>query len=868
MSTRRFVLALVLLVTTGLAFARNSTPPAMRLGDGVKPLAYELALKIDPRKEQFEGRVEIDIEVAQARDFFWINGTKLTVDSVVLTSGGRRFQGKARIPDDYFIGLQFDRPVPAGRARLAIAFKGRMSNDETRGLFRQQDLGNWYAFTQFETDHARRAFPSFDEPHWKTPWTVTLTVPAGDTAVANAPAVGEQPAGKGWKQVRFAPTQPLPSYLVALGVGPFDIVDGGKAGMKQTPLRYIVPKGRAAQTRYAVKTTPRLVELLENYFGMPYPFDKLDSMVIPITTNFGAMENPGLITYRSGLLLATPDREDERFKKAYAGVGAHEIAHQWFGDLVTMKWWDDIWLNESFATWMARKAVLQFEPSWEPHGQRAEERQSAFAADRLATARSVSRPVETRNDLAGAFSRITYQKGGSILYMYESVLGEARFQEGVRRYLKRHAWGNASADDFFAALADGDAQLASGMAGFVQQPGVPLVDVAVACSNGEATATLRQQRFVPAGAAAGSGRWAIPVCLRAEGATQPACTVLREQQQAFALPKAGQCPAWVLPNPGGTGYYLARMDAPSLQKLARAPLSPPEAIGLLGEQVTLAHSGALPLPALLELAGAMAHDPRPEVATAAAYAVADLHPALFAGREAAHAAWIRENFGPLAARLGWVPQRDEPDAVRSLRSVVLPLVADLGDDQQLRAQAKPLAQAWLAGDRERLGAFGKRVLVLAARDADEKLFDSYLAAVRAAQDSRTRLDILYALGGVRAPALQQRAFQLPLADPLDVRETLEVYDAAGDDPRTARAMFEFVRANDAALAKRLPEEIRARMPRWHEHLCSAADRDALKAFSVGDKLKLPGASYTLAQTLEAVELCTANVAWQAKAAGR
>ncbi|MDB5857992.1 MAG: peptidase [Ramlibacter sp.] len=862
---RRLALAFLFLLAAG-AGAADRTPPVMRLGDAVRPLAYELALQLDPRQEQYSGRVEIDIELAAARDFIWINGTGLEVRSAVLTAGGQRFQARAQSAgDDQFIGLQFDRAVPAGRARLAIDFRGRMSNDETRGLFRQQDLGAWYAFSQFESDHARRAFPSFDEPHWKTPWTLTLTVPRDDVAVANTPVVSEQPAADGWKQVRFAPTQPLPSYLVALGVGPFDVVDGGKAGLRQTQLRYIVPRGRAAQARYAVQATPRLLESLEAYFGIPYPFEKLDSMVIPITTNFGAMENPGLITYRSGLLLATPDREDERFKKTYAGVGAHEIAHQWFGDLVTMRWWDDIWLNESFATWMSRKVVPQFEPAWEPHAQRARERQEAFGADRLATARGVRRPVETRDDLAGAFSAITYQKGGAILHMYETVLGEARFQEGVRRYLRRHAWSNASAEDFFAALADGDAQLAAGMAGFVQQPGVPLVDVSVACSGAQATATLRQQRFVPAGAASGGGRWAIPVCLRAEGAQQPVCTVLRDEQQQVVLPGAAHCPAWVLPNPGGSGYYLSRLTAPSLRRLAAAPLSVPEAIALLAEQATLARSGALPLASLLELAGRMARDPRPEVATAAAYAVADLHPALFAGREAAQATWIRTHFGPLATRLGWLPKVRETDAVHSLRSAVLPLVADLGDDAKLRAQARPLAQAWLAGDRARLGALGKRVLQVAARDADARLFDAYLAAAHAAQDSRTRMDILFALGNVRDPALLQRAFMLPLADTLDVRETQSIYEAAGDEPRNAPALFAFVREHDAQLAARLPEELRASMPRWHEQLCTRADRDALQAFHAGDKLKLPGAPYNLAQALEAVELCAANVAWQAAA---
>ena len=863
----RSALAFVLfMVLAGPASAAGRTPPVMRLGDAVKPLAYALALQLDPRRQDYAGRVEIDVELAAPRDFFWINGIRLDVQSAVVTAGSERFVATAAPAggDEPFIGLQFDRPLPAGRARLAIAFRGRMSNDETRGLFRQQDLGAWYAFTQFESDHARRAFPSFDEPHWKTPWTLTLTVPKDDVAVSNTPVVSEQPAADGWKEVRFAPTQPLPSYLVALGVGPFDVVDGGKAGLKQTQLRYIVPRGRAAQVRYAAQATPRLLELLEAYFGIPYPFEKLDSLAIPITTNFGAMENPGLITYRSGLLLATPDREDERFRKAYAGVGAHEIAHQWFGDLVTMRWWDDVWLNESFATWMARKAVLQFEPAWEPHGYRAHERQEALLADRMATARSVRRPVETRNDLAGAFSAITYQKGGSILHMYETALGEARFQEGVRRYLKRHAWGNASAQDFFAALADGDQHLAAGMADFVQQPGVPVVDVSVDCSGAPATATLRQQRFVPAGAAPGSGRWAIPVCLRAEGARQPVCTTLREEQQQVALPGAARCP-WVLPNPGGSGYYLSRLAAPSLRKLVPAQLSVPEAIALVSDQATLAQSGALPVDSLLELAGRMARDRRPEVAAAAAYAVGDLHPALFAGREAQHAAWIRAQFGPTAARLGWLPKAGENDATRGLRSVVLPLVADLGADPALRAQAKPLAQAWLAGDRQRLGALGRRVLQVAAQDADAALFDAYLAAARAAGDGRTRTEILYALGKVRDPALQQRAFRLPLDDRLDFREALEVYDAARDDPRSTGAMFAFVRQNDAVLAARLPEEIRARMPGWHARLCSRPDRDALQAFYAGDKLKLPGAPYSLAQALEAVELCTANVAWQARA---
>src|SRR5258706_166350 len=255
-----------------------------------------------------------------------------------------------------------------------------------------------------------------------------------------------------WPGHDSGPAKPLPSYLVALAVGPFDVVEGGTAGAKRTRLRYFTPKGRGAEVRFAIESTPRLLEILEEYFGMPYPFEKLDSVSIPQTVGFGAMENPGMVTYAGRLLLATPREETLAFQRRYAAVGAHELAHMWFGDLVTLAWWDDIWLNEAFASWMGDKAAATFRPEWDRGNSVGWLRRAALELDRLASARRVRNPVVEKNDLFGAFDAITYNKGAAVLSMFEARFTPERFRQGVRSFLKRHAWGTATSAAFFRAL--------------------------------------------------------------------------------------------------------------------------------------------------------------------------------------------------------------------------------------------------------------------------------------------------------------------------------------------------------------------------------------------------------------------------------
>ena len=321
--------------------------PKLRLGDDVRPLRYRLDLTLIPEGDTFSGRVEIDLEVRKAAGTVWLNARGLSFDEAKFTREGRAMAAKVETSGKEFAGFSPKTELPPGRAKLEIAYHGEFNKKGSDGLFKQEEGGASYVFTQFESIDARQAFPCFDEPNFKVPWQVTLHVPARDSALSNTPIVSETGEADGRKKVVFAETKPLPSYLVAVAAGPFEFVDGGKAGKNGTSLRVVTPRGKATQAKYAAEVSGQLLEQLESYFGVAYPYEKLDLLAVPLFG--GAMENAGLITCAQSLLLADPAQDSIGRQRGYAEVMAHEMAHQWFGDLVTTAWWDDIWLNEAFA---------------------------------------------------------------------------------------------------------------------------------------------------------------------------------------------------------------------------------------------------------------------------------------------------------------------------------------------------------------------------------------------------------------------------------------------------------------------------------------------------------------------------------------
>ncbi len=471
--------------------------PDGRLPRQVHPTRYALELAVDPAQPRFSGRVRIDITVDETTSAIVLNARGLTARGAALIAGDARVPaatstrlaaGSKKDPEE--LVLAFDRAIAPGSAQIEIDYDGAFA-DGLHGLYRVQEGGRWYAFTQFEPTDARRAFPCFDEPGWKTPFTVAISVPPDMVAVANMPEVRRAPDGARVR-FQFAASPPLPTYLVALAVGAFDTRDG-LAG--KLPIRLIATSGKARLGGGALAAARGQLLELERYFGRPYPYAKLDLLAVP-SFGAGAMENAGLITFREERLLLD-EHAALAARVGMNGIIAHEISHQWFGDLVTMAWWNDLWLNEAFASFMADEIVDAWRPATGARLQALAAKSAVMADDALATARRIRQPVRSTSDALEAFDPVTYAKGRAVLAMAEAWLGPDAFRAGLRGYLQRHAWGSATADDLYAALgeAGGGRDVAGVIGSFTDQIGVPIVDAKIDCTGQAPAVRLHQQEY-------------------------------------------------------------------------------------------------------------------------------------------------------------------------------------------------------------------------------------------------------------------------------------------------------------------------------------------------------------------------------------
>jgi alanyl aminopeptidase len=844
--------------------AAPAKTPGMRLPDSVTPKHYFAELTVDPDRDRFSGTVKIDVVLSEAAPVIWLNGEDLKITRASIEAGGRTQAAHTTLVGKDLIKMQPAHAIPAGVATLVLEYSGKMSAVETEGIFRQKEGGDWYAETQFEAISARRAFPCFDEPHWKTPWQVALTVKAGDGAFSNTPVLEEQPVADGMKRVLFAETAPLPSYLIAFGVGPFGVLDGGTTGMRHTPLRYLTPKGRAQEARFAREATPGVVDALEKYFGIPYPYPKLDSVVVPVTVGFGAMENVGFITYAGRLITARPEQESDRFKQNYVAVSAHEIAHQWFGDLVTAAWWNDIWLNESFATWMSSKIVDELHPEWQWGVARVMDRQRAMNIDRLASTRIIRQPVNTRDDLGNAFDRITYEKGAAVLDMFENYMGETKFRDGVRRYLVAHAFDAAAAPDFLAALSTDDAAIAQSFSAFIEQPGFPRVEAELQCT-GAPSLKLSQRRSLPLGSQLQpAGSWQIPVCVRyapTGGKIERACFMLQSAQATFALPNAQSCPAWVQANAGGSGYYRAVYDGDLLTRLLAngvAAQSPAEIVATLHDAMAGAQSGDVAMAQVLELARRFANGFGRSASEASLDIMYRAGEDLVADADRPREArLVQQWYGKRAHELGFEVKSGDDEDARLLRTHLVPMVADQGDDAGLQEQVQRLARQWLERRDSVDASMVRAVLNVAAERGDLALFERIHDAARSTTDRRERENLLIALGSFRDAQILQSSLALVLKDEFESRDSITILNSAFEDSHTRRAALDFLEKNYDAIVKRLPPRMAARFPSWAGGFCDTTSRNEIAEFFGKRMAAEEGGKRNLAQALERIELCTA-----------
>jgi len=742
-----------------------------------------------------------------------------------------------------------------------IDYAGTFDQISTTGAFKQTVGDGSYVYTQLEAIYARRVFPCLDEPDNKVPWKLTLDIPAKLVAVANTPMVSEAALADGKKRVEFAVSKPLPTYLVAFGVGPFEIVDAGKT-KGGTPVRIVTLAKRGAEAAYAAKTTPKLLELTEEWFGTPYPYEKLDILTIPVTSGFGAMENAGLITFTETLMLFDSKTSRARMYR-WILIAAHEIAHQWFGNLVTMVYWEDIWLNEGFANWLEYKITQKFEPSWRDQESILGVRLGALNADSLVTARQIRQPINTEDDILNVFDGITYNKGASVLSMFEAFVGPDVFQKGVREYLAARAWGNATSTDFVTAVAKaaGKDMLVPALATFLDQPGTPEITATVSC-QGTPSLTLAQQRYLPPGAPPPKATkpWIVPVCVAydRDGKRAEACGVLEQATGAIAL-DAKACPRWVMPNANGRGYYRNAYTPAQLIALrdeAWKNLTWTERRAVFFDAKTAAYNGRLPLTLALSfvpklLAGADRFTVPPALGLSTG--LDQLVPTELRRK---YEAYLRQTFGPGALKAGLTPKEGESFDVEWTRGDLIYAIAWTAREPKLVAEAVKLADKW----RDLPQSIRSMVLTIAV-DASPEIFDRILRDVKTETDRSRRSEMFGALGAVRDVARQTRALGLVIDPKIDIRETMGLLYAGADDATRANIQ-KFYDTHRVAILARFPKDsttISVAELSWiFTSACKAETREAVVTRVTTEFAALPGGAHVVAQGIEAMDQCIAQ----------
>jgi alanyl aminopeptidase len=759
--------------------------------------------------------------------------------------------------------------VPAGAGTLRIEYTApfRKRGD---GLHHGTIDGAAYGFTQFQPIDARRVFPGFDEPAFKTPFDITVTAHAGDVVIGNGPVIDEQPAGDGLKRVTLMTTEPLPTYLLAFAVGPLDVVDAGPLPPNDVrdrplPFRAAATRGSGDRLRFAIDNTQALVDYLEDYFAVAYPYPKLDIIASP-ERGTGAMENAGAIIYGDAAILLADNAPQEQ-RQRFVAVHAHELAHHWFGNLVTPEWWDDIWLNESFASWMGNKAAHAWRPEYQLDTVSLVQALAAMNLDGRIAARQIRQPVDHNRQIASSFDAITYLKGGGVLSMFESYLGEEGFRDGLRVHMRRFPHGVADVEDFMASLAEGSGRpdVVPAFRSFIDQPGVPLVDVAVECGGDGVELALRQSRYLPEGSRGDASQtWLLPLCVRyaAAGKLAKDCMLLDEAEVAMPL-AVDACPDFVMPNADGAGYYRFSLSDDGWRGLMDGfgRLSQKEALVVADSLSAAYQANRLSTSALLDALRVVVASPHSQVAMAPAKDLVRISETLVSHeRRDAVLALMRQLYRPRLDALA--PATGATDAAAIDRALFRTRLVDFlaldARDPDLRADLARRAERFVAGDD---GAVAPALLPVALAVGVQERGAPFAAALierwLASNDMKFRAEAATALAATDDAELGDRARGLILDDRLRGREATTIAFALAARPSQRRATFDWFRQNEPEFTADMSHFATRWLPRVGVGFCTVAERDEVDAYFAPLVAEWQGAERTLAEVLEGIELCAA-----------
>ena len=840
-----------------LAFvaATLSLAAAQRLPHVAEPENYKLSFTPDLEKATFEGDETISIKVLKPTSEITLNAVDIDFHDVTITSGGATQKATVRPEKEKeMVVLTVEKPLTAGTATIHITYIGIL-NSEMRGLYLgKDDQGRKYAATQFEATDARRAYPSFDEPEYKATFDITAVADKGLVALSNYKVASDTP-GPGEKHtVKFATTAKMSSYLAALVVGNFEYIEGSADGI---PIRIYSTPGKKEMGRFALGAAEQIVIYYDKYFGIKYSYGKLDLIGLP-DFSAGAMENAGLITFREVLLLIDEKHGSPGLKKTIASVTSHEIAHMWFGDLVTMKWWDDVWLNEGFATWAASKPLLGWKPEWNFDLDDVSQNGQTLNTDSLASTRPIHQAAETPAQIQELFDGIAYGKAAAVLNMLEAYLGPETFRAGVREYVKQHSYGNATADDFWTTLAKVSKRPVDQiMPTWVKQEGVPIVNVKAQCSGNSTRVTLAQKRYYYDRAkfeAANDQLWQIPVCLKGSGASSTKCELLTKKEETFTLPG---CSTWVLANAGATGYYRAGYDPDTVRALAKdaeAKLSPAERITLQSDIWASVRVGREPVGDYLAVAQGLQADRNRAVMEDVLVRLNYIGQYLVNDDDRnSYQDWLRQYLTPIAKEVGWEPKAGESDEQKTLRAGLLNALGHDARDPETLALARRISDKALDDPTTVDRDLANRAIGLAALNADQAFYDRIMAGLKNPKSPEEYYMYFFALPKFGDPKLLQRTLDFAISPDVRSQDALQLVTGVLRNPAGEKVAWEFIQSHWDALQKSGGPFASAQVVNATSSFCDAAMRDQVADFFAAHKVE--AAERTYKQSIERINNC-------------
>jgi aminopeptidase N len=828
---------------------------AQRLPTTIIPSHYKLLLDPDIGQQKFTGEETITVQVQQATSEIVLNSLGLDISLAEATAADKTVPARVTYDEpNETARLSLAQPLPAGAASLHLKFSGKLTAG-LRGLYLSKSRRRQYAVTQFEGTYARMMFPGFDEPAFKATFDLSVIADKGDTAISNGRIVKDEPLpGSTRHKITFSTSPRMSTYLVALAIGDWQCLERTVDG---TPIRVCAEPDKKQYGQFALEAAAQSVHFYNQWYGIKYPFEKLDMLAIP-DYEWGGMENTASIFYRDTALLMDEKTASVFAKRSHATVVAHEIAHQWFGDLVTAAWWDDIWLNEGFATWMERKPIRAWHPEWHLEDDEAATAQRIIGLDSLSAARAIHGDPRTSAEIKEMFDGITYQKGGAVLGMLESYVGPEVFRNGVNAYLKAHANGNATSADFWQAMAKVSGKPVDKiMPTFVMQPGVPLLTVSGSCSSGKQTLELSQQRFLLSSFGTGEKQgqiWSIPVCTKAAKNDGSACYLVDKKTDVV---HANACPDWVMANRDAKGYYrVFYQDQNNLKGVAAAAekdLTVPERIAFVEDLWAMVRAGKEPVGIFLNVA----RDLRPERNRLVVEIVAEHMNTI--GRslvpeqnQKEYRQLVRQQFAPLAKEVGWDAGANDNDEQKALRASLLEILGSAGDPDAVAA-AQKITQAYIKDPSAVEGTIIGPALAVAAQNGDAALYGQFMQAMGGARSTEDYYHFLFALTSFRQPELAQRTLGLIDQGKIRQQDYVRLFPALLAESPGREIAWDYLKAHWDSLAEKVTSFGGSGAVSALGGFCSIEKGDEIKQFFATHRA--PGAERALRQSLERISSC-------------